>query len=402
MNPEAEEVDILIVGAGICGLATALALHRKGLKSVVLERSESLRTAGAAIGVMTNGWCALEQLGVASKLRETACVIEGARDMEQDSDQERTSPISYGEARCLIRSVLIETLAEELPYGTIRFGCQVVSMMLDPATNLPVLQLVHGQTIKANVLIGCDGANSVVAKYLKLKPVNAFSLSGIRAFTNYPSGHNFPPEILRIRGNNGAFCGRLPINDNLLYWFIALQDLSSPENAKATWDEDSIKKLALESAKGFPVLTGEMVANCDHDSLSFARLRYRAPWDILTGSFRKGTVTVAGDAMHVMGPFLGQGGSAALEDAVVLARCLSERLQSNDGNETSAARVGEALDKFIKERRTRLVRLSTQSYLLGSLLSKDTSLMVKPLCLLLLAVLFRDSAGHTRYDCGVL
>ncbi|KAH7849059.1 hypothetical protein Vadar_012359 [Vaccinium darrowii] len=41
--------------------------------------------------------------------------------------------------------------------------------------------------------------------------------------------------------------------------------------------------------------------------------------------FRKGTVTIAGDAMHVMGPFLGQGGSAALEDTIVLARCLSHK-----------------------------------------------------------------------------
>lgn len=51
--------------------------YRKGLKSVVLERSDSLRSTGAAIGVLANGWRALEELGVASKLRMTADFIAG-------------------------------------------------------------------------------------------------------------------------------------------------------------------------------------------------------------------------------------------------------------------------------------------------------------------------------------
>ncbi|GMN21951.1 hypothetical protein TIFTF001_045579 [Ficus carica] len=73
----AEELDIVIVGAGICGLTTALALHRKGIKSVVLERSETLRASGAAIAILTNGWRALDQLGIGPKLRPTALPLQG-------------------------------------------------------------------------------------------------------------------------------------------------------------------------------------------------------------------------------------------------------------------------------------------------------------------------------------
>ncbi|KAJ0938886.1 putative 3-hydroxybenzoate 6-monooxygenase [Helianthus annuus] len=65
--------DVVIIGAGICGLATALALHKKGIKGVVMERSESLRNVtGAGIAVRPNGWRALDQLGVAEILRHTA------------------------------------------------------------------------------------------------------------------------------------------------------------------------------------------------------------------------------------------------------------------------------------------------------------------------------------------
>ncbi|KAF5734611.1 hypothetical protein HS088_TW15G00103 [Tripterygium wilfordii] len=64
---------------------------------------------------------------------------------------------------------------------------------------------------------------------------------------------------------------------------------------------------------------------------------------ILLSSIRKGrTVTVAGDAMHVMGPFIGQGGSAAIEDAIVLARCLA-------GRSHSMQKVGEAMDEYVRE-----------------------------------------------------
>ena len=53
-----------------------------------------------------------------------------------------------------------------------------------------------------------------------------------------------------------------------------------------------------------------MIEDSDVESLSPTHVRYRAPWNLLLGKFRKGTVIVAGDAMHVMGPFLGQGGAA--------------------------------------------------------------------------------------------
>lgn len=67
---------VIIIGAGICGLATALALHKKGIKSLVFERSENLRnTTGTAIGILRNGWRALDQLGVADVLRRTAFPI---------------------------------------------------------------------------------------------------------------------------------------------------------------------------------------------------------------------------------------------------------------------------------------------------------------------------------------
>lgn len=63
-----EEHDVVIIGAGIAGLATALALKKIGMQSIVLERSHDLRTTGAALTLSSNAWRALDALGVANKL----------------------------------------------------------------------------------------------------------------------------------------------------------------------------------------------------------------------------------------------------------------------------------------------------------------------------------------------
>ncbi|KAI8527022.1 hypothetical protein RHMOL_Rhmol12G0044400 [Rhododendron molle] len=388
MDRSEEEQEIVIVGAGICGLATALALHRKGVRSIVLERSETLRASGVGIGIFANGWRALEQLGVASDLRKTAVPIQ------------RT-----GEARCLMRIDLIRTLADALPPGTIHFGCQIVSVNMDPSNSYPILQLLDGSFIVAKILIGCDGLNSVVANFLELKPTKEFGTCSVRGLTNYPNGHALPHELVRTR-RNGISVGIIPIDDKLVCWFVGQQTIHE-DHAKVSQCPELIRELILQSIDGFPTEVAQLIEDSELESLSLTRLRYRAPWDLLLGKFRKGTVTVAGDAMHVMGPFLGQGGSAALEDAIVLARCLSRKfvnpvdcLHSERETMRMMHEVGEAMDQYVKERRMRVLRLSTQTYLIGLLL-KPPSLLVKFACIVFLVVLFRNR-NHTRYDCGLL
>ncbi|KAL7177250.1 hypothetical protein ACSBR2_030570 [Camellia fascicularis] len=107
----------------------------------------------------------------------------------------------------------------------------------------------------------------------------------------------------------------------------------------------------------------EMIQNCDVDSLTFNGTQYRAPWELLNARFRKGTVTVAGDAMH--------------------------------------RRAEVALDQYIGKRRMGLVQISTKTYAVGTLL-ETSSVVVKLLCIILMVIFFRERLGHTRYDCGRL
>lgn len=113
-------------------------------------------------------------------------------------------------------------------------------------------------------------------------------------------------------------------------------------------------------------------------------------------------MTVAGDAMHVMGPYMGQGAASALEDGVVLARCLAQGMRdANGGNWQLQAKVGKALDKYVRERRMRVIRLSMQTFLRQSM-QLPLPLPVKLVILVMLVVIFGKPLNHSQYDCGQL
>ncbi|XP_026452598.1 monooxygenase 1-like [Papaver somniferum] len=403
MSNYTEEKGIVIVGGGICGLATALALHKKGIESVVLEKAETIRAAGSAIGIFTNGWYALDQLGLANQLRQKAIPLKGCRDIEFNNPKEQEVPMGNGELRCLKRSHLVQTLADNLPNQTIRFGCHVVSAKFDPITSQPLLQLQDGSVIKAKVVIGCDGVNSVVSELIGLKPTKLFASCAVRGFTNYPSGHGFSNEFLRIRKDN-IILGRLPVDNNLVHWFVGRPGTTA--DTRVSKDPKLIRESTIESINDFLPECVEMVKICDLNEVTLTSLRYRTPLDILLGNFRKGTVVVAGDAMHVWGPYIGQGGAAALEDGIVLARNLAqemckERGSTGNGNQAIQERIEKAMDQFVKERRMRLFLMSLNTYILGMLL-ETSSPLTKFGLIVGLILFFSNSLGHSQHNCGRL
>ncbi|XP_019179670.1 PREDICTED: uncharacterized protein LOC109174883 [Ipomoea nil] len=76
-NLDAKEEDIVIVGAGIAGLATAVSLQKLGIRSRVLEQAESLRTGGTSLGLSKNGWKVLDAIGVGNSVRPHFLEIQG-------------------------------------------------------------------------------------------------------------------------------------------------------------------------------------------------------------------------------------------------------------------------------------------------------------------------------------
>jgi 2-polyprenyl-6-methoxyphenol hydroxylase-like FAD-dependent oxidoreductase len=179
----------------------------------------------------------------------------------------------------------------------------------------------------------------------------------------------------------------------------------------STKDLKQVRDVALKEMQDVqcPAEIIDIVRDSDPESLNFVtEFWYRPPWEVVFGNFQKGTVTVAGDAMHAMGPFIGQGGSAGLEDAVVLARSLARAVDDADGAGKDApapARekmIGEAIGEYIRERRPRVALLSLESFIMGALLVRSPSPVTKLACVAVLILLGSKSLRHAHYDCGRL
>ncbi|XAR61618.1 hypothetical protein NMG60_11016085 [Bertholletia excelsa] len=365
-----ETEDIVIVGAGIAGLTTSLGLHRLGLRSLVLESSESLRTTGYALTLWTNAFRALDAVGIGF-LRQNFLPMTGIEFTSSASGpasemlQEREGKEEH-EMRCVWRSELLETLERQLPAGTVRYSSKVVS--IEESGHQKLLHLADGSIIRTKVLIGCDGVNSVVAKWLGLQKPNSCGRSAIRGFVEYPDGHGFSPKI-RFFFPGGVRFGFLPCDDKRLYWFCTFNLSAQPEKGMEE-DPVKMKQFVLSRVGKVSKNAAEVVERTKLDTIFCSPLKLRLPWNLLTQNISKGNVCVIGDALHPMTPDIGQGGCSALEDSVVLARCLGEALLAKPkediiSEEEEQGRINKGLEKFARERRWRSFSLVTAAFVVG-------------------------------------
>ena len=129
---------------------------------------------------------------------------------------------------------------------------------------------------------------------------------------------------------------------------------------------------------------------------------FRKPWDILFHKLSKDNITVAGDAMHPMTPDLGQGGCAALEDAVVLGRHIGEVLKKKN-RKLDSRDIGEAIDGYVTERRWRVAWLVAGSYLSGWAQQGGSNWWMKFFRdVVFYRFLFYKLVNVAYYDCGKL
>ncbi|KAK3411521.1 hypothetical protein EUGRSUZ_I00273 [Eucalyptus grandis] len=398
--------EVVIVGAGIAGLATAVALKKVGVQALVLERSEGLRATGAALSLFPNAWRALDALGVSERL--TSLYPPFSKGYVTDVKTKAIQEVRYdaskgsgGEQRTVHRKILLEALAEELPPNTIRFSSKLTSIdtLVEQGSSICILALEDGTIIKSKVVIGCDGVHSRIARWLGLsEPVDS-GRSAIRGIAVYPQGHGLNHEVQQFVdvSKRGGF---IPLNDKEVYWFLACK--APPKGADMGGDPNLlVREVADNLAKDFSPLYLDIVGHSDFSTLTWAPFMFRYPWDVVLGNLTRANFTVAGDAMHPMTPDLGQGGCLALEDAVVLGRHIGSSV--SQGGELETRDVGFALERYVRERRWRAAMLIAASYLSGWVQQDGSSWWMKFLRdVVFYKFLLGKAVSATRYDCGKL
>jgi 2-polyprenyl-6-methoxyphenol hydroxylase-like FAD-dependent oxidoreductase len=315
---------IVIAGAGIGGLSAALALLQRGFDVTVFEQARELKEVGAGVQISANGTRVLDALGVLEPLRTRACEAAGKEIRLWSTgrtwklfDLGAVSVECYGFPYLTVyRPDLLGALADgvrRIKPDAIRLGARATGVGRRGDT--VVLELA-GAKAEGNVLIGADGVHSKIREALFGEHDATFT--GLMAWRATVPMERLPAHMNRPVGTNWVGPGRhvvhYPVHGGRLMNFVGIVERGDWRveswTAKGTPDE-----CAADFA-GWHEDVQAMIANAP--SLYKWALLGREPMERWT----EGNVTLLGDACHPMVPMLAQGAVMAIEDGLVLARCL--------------------------------------------------------------------------------
>jgi 2-polyprenyl-6-methoxyphenol hydroxylase-like FAD-dependent oxidoreductase len=323
---------VIVIGSGIGGLTAAIGLRKVGFDVTVYERAPELREVGAGISLWANAVRALDYLGAGDAVR---AVSLGMTRGEFRTRNGYRTPLAYSAEQfekkfditpfvCMThRADLVRVLAGCLPAGVARYGFECVGV--EEKGGRAAARFKNGHADEADVVIGADGINSAVRAAL-------FGPEPPR-YSGYTCWRGVCPRPAALdAGYVGEWWGRgrrfgiTTLPGDRVYWF-AVQN--APQGQRVADDRAALTELF----RGWAAPVPELVATTPADHVIHSDIIDRPP----RRPWSKGRVGLVGDAIHPTTPNFGQGGCQAIEDGVVLARCLKANPDSARGLETFEA-----------------------------------------------------------------
>lgn len=303
---------VLVAGAGIGGLTLGCALQRAGLKFEIFERAPSLAEVGAGILVQTAAMLALRRLGLDEPLVREGHELTRGTGKTVAGVVLHTTPLDGFAAPTVAvhRARLQATLLSPIEAGRIHTRKEITRYEQDEH-GVSVF-FSDGSSAQGALLVGADGLHSAVRRQMlgdtSLRYAGHTSWRGIAPVGGLTPAH----EIIEIWGR-GRRVGIVPLGPGDTYWFAVA---NAPEGER---DADH-RATALAHFASFGEPMRSLIDATPTQHTLRIDIHDRKP--VTTWTDRR--VTLLGDAAHPTTPNLGQGGCMAIEDAVVLAHCLSK------------------------------------------------------------------------------
>ncbi len=351
---------VIIAGGGIGGLAAALALARKGFRSVVLEQAPQFGEIGAGIQIAPNAWHALDALGVGALVKKEAVFIEQLLMFDGVSGEKVIAiPLDERFAKRFGNPYAVTHRADI--HGSLLDGCKALPQLIELRTSTKVagfsspgdevtVKTANGETLEGAALVGADGGRSVIRESIvgdPLPPITGhMCYRAVLNIEDVPQDLRFAAATLWAAHNTHIV--HYPLRGWKLFNLVCTvigKHTSGGHNEAATQDE------AVSYFKHYC----DKVLKLMRIPKEYRRwmLTHREP----VPNWSRGRVTLLGDAAHFMLQYMAQGAAMAMEDAVALgAACDAEN--------------GDFEKAFVRYQRMRLVRASRVQISANSLIGQ--------------------------------
>lgn len=318
---------ILIAGGGIAGLTAALALLQRGFDVDIYEQASELREIGAGVQIAPNGSRVLVDLGLADRLSGVVCEAAAKEvrlwntgqtwklfDLGRDCIERFGAPY-WTVHRGDFHKVLLDAVLAAKP-DSVHLDCPASGFAQDGGGT--TLRFANGKPeAKGDAIIGADGVHSKLRSEAGIADRPHFT--GIMAWRGIAPAGRLPDDVRRPVGTNwigpGGHVITYPLRGGEIYNFVGI--VEGRDWPVESWTERGTTEECLADFANWHPSVHRIIRALDVP-FKWALLG-REP--LATWAF--GRVCLIGDACHPTLPFLAQGANMAIEDGLVLARCIA-------------------------------------------------------------------------------